>query len=125
MTGPRVLLEVCVDTVEAALAAAVAGADRLELCGSLSAGGTTPSAGAIAAVRARIETPLMVLVRPRAGDFVVSDAEFTAMARDVEVVRDRGAQGVVLGVLQPDGSIDEHRLERLVAAAGPLEVWAC
>lgn len=116
------LIEVCLDSAESANAAADGGADRVELCAGLVEGGTTPSAGMIAATRQRIEIGLQVMIRPRGGDFCYSPAEVDCMLRDIEVARDQGADGVVLGALTPDGTVDRRLTERLVAAADPLSV---
>ena len=116
------LVEVCVDSVESAQAAALGGAARVELCDDLIEGGTTPSAGMIAAVRKRLAIGLHVLIRPRGGDFCYSDVEFEVMERDIEVASRLGADGVVFGLLDPGGSIDEPRTRLLLEAARPLNV---
>jgi copper homeostasis protein len=118
----RIVVEVAVDAVAGARAAAAAGADRLELCASLVEGGLTPSRGAIDAVRAAVTLPVFAMVRPRAGDFAYDAGEFDVMLRDVAHLRAAGAAGIVTGVLRPDGHVDGERLRALVAAAGPLPV---
>lgn len=118
----RVTLEVLVDSVDAARAAVAGGADRLELCQNLFEGGTTPSAGLMAAVTAAVTVPVNVMLRPRGGDFCYSDSEFDVMERDLRVAREAGAAGVVFGILQPDGSVDQPRCAALIAAARPLSV---
>src|SRR5215467_13108060 len=99
MRHPRLLLEACVDSVESALAAERGGAHRLELCDSLADGGTTPSAGMIAAVTASVRIPVYVIVRPRGGGFAYSAAELDVMRRDVELALRFGAHGIVIGAL--------------------------
>lgn len=118
-----VKLEVCVDSVESALAAAAGGADRLELAAELTGpGGITPSAGLIAAVRAAVSLPVHVLIRPRSGDFCYSDAEFAVMKRDIALAKRLGADGFALGILNPDGSVDTSRTAELIRLAWPLSV---
>jgi copper homeostasis protein len=113
-----VLLEVCVDSVDGALAAAAGGASRLELCAGLCEGGTTPSAGMMRAVRAAVPAlPLHVLVRPRGGDFVYSAAELSVIRGDIAAAAACGAVGVAIGALRPDGAVDEAALSTLVAHA--------
>ena len=110
------------DSVESALAAERGGARRLELCDALFDGGTTPSAGMIAACRDRVSIPVFVIIRPRGGGFVYSEPELDVMRRDIEAARGLGANGVVLGVLRRDGDIDEQQTRSLVDAAGDLPV---
>ena len=116
------LIEVCVDSVESAVAAELGGAARVELCDDLLEGGTTPSTGMIEVIRERVAIGLHVLIRPRGGDFCYSDFEFEVMQRDIAAARRLGIDGVVLGLLHPDGSVDEPRNRLLVEAARPLGV---
>ncbi|KAI0778964.1 copper homeostasis CutC domain-containing protein [Trametes elegans] len=121
----RITVEVCIDSVESAIAAIRGGADRLELCGNLGlGGGTTPSLGLFKAVReaAPDVMPIMVMIRPRTGDFLYTDAEFRVMREDIKVYKDAGADGVVLGLLQGDGKIDVARTKILAEQAAPMEV---
>ncbi len=116
------MLEICIDGVASALAAAKGGADRVELCANLPEGGTTPSAGMIRAVRRAFSGVLMVIIRPRGYDFLYSEEEMEAMLEDVRIARDLGADGVVIGCLKADGTVDEDRCARLIEAAGPLDL---
>ena len=116
------LVEAAVETLDSALAAERAGADRIELCDNLSDGGTTPGAGLVAAVAERTQLPVFVLIRPRAGGFVYSDDEFDVMIRDVELAGRMGIAGIVTGALTPDGRVDAERTHTLVKAAAGLPV---
>ena len=116
------IVEVCVDSVEGAEAAQQGGADRVELCAALLEGGLTPSAGTIARAVERLRIGIQVMVRPRGGDFLYSDAEFDVMARDVDAAKQAGAAGVVLGILDRDGVVDAERSWHLIARARPLSV---
>ncbi|MBX3462830.1 MAG: copper homeostasis protein CutC [Planctomycetes bacterium] len=116
------MVEVAVDSVAGARAAAAAGAHRLELCGCLEAGGLTPSAGLFAAVRAAVALPVFAMLRPRPGDFVYDDDEFAVLGADLRRLRAAGADGFVGGALRPDGEVDVDRVAELVALARPLPV---
>lgn len=118
----NILLEICIDSIGSALEAARAGAHRLELCAALPLGGLTPSAGTIRQVRGKVSLPIQVLIRPRGGDFCYSGEEFAIMEQDIETAKALGADGVVLGVLLPDGQLDLERTRRLVALARPMQV---
>jgi copper homeostasis protein len=116
------LLEISVETLEAALAAERSGADRIELCGNLSAGGVTPDAERLRAVRAQVSLPIFSMVRPRGGDFVYSGAEFSEMRRSIAGAKESGMDGAVLGVLTKDHRVDVERTRELVEFAKPLPV---
>ena len=113
------LLEICVDSLESALAAQEGGADRLELCANLIIGGTSPSPALIRQVQEAVNIPVNVLLRPRFGDFCFPPAEQDAMVWEVEECRRLGVNGVVLGALTPDGRLDRALLSRCIEAAGP------
>jgi copper homeostasis protein len=116
------LIEICVEGIDGLLAAQQAGADRVELCASLVEGGITPSFGTVREALRLATIPFHVIVRPRGGDFLYSDAEFRSMAEDVATLRDLGVAGIVVGCLAADGTIDEERMRTLVEKAGPLAV---
>ncbi len=116
----NVLVEACVDSVQGALAAERAGAERLELCANLVEGGTTPSAGMLRATIRCTRLPVFAMVRPRGGDFVFDAAEIEVMLRDVEGAKACEVHGIVSGALNPNGTIDEDGTAALIEAAHPL-----
>lgn len=120
--GQNLTLEICVDSLELALAAARGGADRIELCGPLYDGGITPNAGLAAAARRSIDLPVAMLVRSRTGAFTATPEEFTVMRQDVLYARSIGMNLVVLGILHEDRTVDIERTRELVECAGPMEV---
>ncbi|MCX6876864.1 MAG: copper homeostasis protein CutC [Verrucomicrobia bacterium] len=115
-------LEICVDTLASVDACARAGADRIELCAALVEGGTTPSIGFLHAARRRFPGKIMAMLRPRAGDFVYSAAEFDLMLDEIDFLRREGADGIVFGMLTPDGTIDSARSQLIVARAAGLDL---
>jgi len=117
-----ILVEAAVETLDSALAAERAGADRIELCNNLNDGGTTPGAELIAAVAEQTRLPVFVLIRPRAGDFIYSDDEFDQMIRDIELAGRMGIAGIVTGGLTSDGRVDVEHARTLVNAAAGLPV---
>ncbi|MFI5310394.1 MAG: copper homeostasis protein CutC [Gemmatimonadales bacterium] len=117
-----VLVEAAVDCYADALAAQAAGVHRIELCGPLHGGGTTPSAGLIARCSDTLLISTYVLVRPHLGNFVFSDDDLEIMKRDVLVAKELGADGVVLGALTPEGDVDADRLAAVIELASPLLV---
>ena len=116
----RVLVEVAVDSLAAAKAAAAAGAHRLELCAHLDDAGLSPSLGLVQAVVAAVDIPVFAMVRPRRGDFLYDADDFAVMLRDVQLLRENGAAGIVSGVLLANGHVDAARLRELTVAASPL-----
>jgi copper homeostasis protein len=116
------LLEIAADGLSSALAAQAGGANRVELCADLANGGTTPSAGVIAAARAALALPLHVLIRPRAGDFCYSQAEIDVMRYDVEECARLGCHGVVIGALDAAGDVDQAVCRDLIAVAGAMSI---
>ena len=114
--------EVCVESYQEAIAAVAAGATRIELCENLSCGGTTPSYGTIKQVTEKLEVPVMVMIRPRGGDFCYSEEEYEIMKYDIQICRQLKVTGVVFGLLNPDHTIDVERTVRLVELAQPLQV---
>ena len=120
--GNRIILEVCADSIESALAADRGGANRIELCSSLLEGGLTPSPGVISTVLGKVSLGVFVMIRPRGGDFCYSNDEFNAMEHDVQIAKQLGADGVVFGILTEDGQVDMARTQRLVSIARPLKI---
>lgn len=116
------LIEVCAYSLASCLTAQRAGAGRIELCGGQAEGGTTPSAGLIRLARQHLLIPLHVMIRPRGGDFLYSDTELAVMEADVGTAKSLGADGVVLGFLRADGTVDEALTSRFVRQAHPLPV---
>ncbi|HUX95618.1 MAG TPA: copper homeostasis protein CutC [Bacteroidales bacterium] len=115
-------LEICIDSIESALNAQIAGADRVELCDNLLEGGTTPSYGTIISARNNMDIGLHVIIRPRGGDFLYSDDEYDIMRRDIDICGESGVDGVVIGILTHDGLIDVERTAKLVEYATPMSV---
>src|ERR1700754_1423993 len=115
-------LEICAFNLASAIVAQGAGADRVELCASPAEGGVTPSPGVIRLARESLRIALYPIIRPREGDFLYSEEEFRIMLRDIDYCKQLGCNGVVIGLLQADGSVDQRRTARLVEAAYPLGV---
>jgi copper homeostasis protein len=115
-------LEICVDSVESAINAQIAGADRVELCDNLMEGGTTPSYGTILSAIENLALGLHIIIRPRGGDFLYTDQEYDIMRRDIELCGECGADGVVIGILRSDGTIDIERTAKLIELASPMSV---
>lgn len=116
------IYEICVDSVDGVRAAKAAGAHRVELCANLMEGGTTPSLGLIRRARAVEGIKLHVIIRPRGGDFLYDADEFAMMETDIDAAKAEGADGVVIGLLNADGTVDAPRTRALVARARPMAV---
>ncbi len=115
-------LEICIDTAEGAMAAERGGATRIELCGNLIIGGTTPSTSLLDIVKENVKIPIHTIIRPRFGDFCYTDLEFEEIKRQVTDMKKHGADGVVIGILKPDGSLDKEKMEILIDIAKPMNV---
>jgi copper homeostasis protein len=116
------LVEVCVYSLESCQTAQQAGASRVELCGGMAEGGTTPSTGLIQLARQNLAIPIHVMIRPRGGDFHYSETEIAVMKADIEVVKSLGVDGLVFGLLNADGTVNESQTKELVNLAKPLPV---
>lgn len=116
------IIEIAVFNLESAIAASNAGAHRIELCSAPAEGGLTPSAATMRLTRKYVKIPIHVMIRPREGDFCYSEKEFETMLLDVAAAKVVGMEGVVAGILNPDGTIDEERTAILVDAAAPMNV---
>lgn len=116
------VLEIAVQSVEAAVAAQDAGADRIELCANLREGGVTPSPKVMSQARDALKIPIFGMIRPRTGNFVYNEAEFTAMREQINRAKRAQLDGVVLGLLTPENEVDILRTAELVAEANPLPV---
>ncbi len=115
-------VEVVVYNISSAMKAEEGGADRIELCDSPGDGGTTPSYGTIELVRQNVSLDVFVMIRPRGGDFCYSSYEFHAMKRDISQCQKLSVDGVVFGILNPDGTIDKKRCRELIGMARPLKI---
>lgn len=122
MSERSVLVEACVESLEEALTAERAGADRLELCDNLAVGGTTPRSALLAAVKQQVRIPVAVMVRPRGGSFVFSRVEVDSMYRDIAMAQSLGADALVIGVLDAAGRVDAGLTRSLVARAKGIPV---
>lgn len=116
------LLECCVDSVESAVCAAQGGADRLELCSGLVIGGITPTLALYEKIRESVQIPVHVLIRPRFGDFLYTPEEADLICREIAAFSEAGADGVVIGSLLPDGSLNLEQMKRFMDRARGLSV---
>ena len=116
------ILEIACFTIQSAILAAAAGADRIELCDNAAEGGTTPSYGSLQAAKELISIPVFPIVRPRGGDFFYTNEEYKAMMYDVEMCKQLHCKGIVTGILHKNGTVDIERTSHLVDVAYPMEV---
>ncbi|MEI6764216.1 MAG: copper homeostasis protein CutC [Bacteroidota bacterium] len=116
------MIEVPVFSVESAIAAMKGGAGRLEVCSGFPEGGTTPSFGLLTLIKEKVNIPVHAMIRPRGGDFLYSEYEFEIMKRDTMHCRSLGIEGVVFGILLPNGDVDVERCKTLVEFARPMSV---
>lgn len=117
-----ICMEICVDSLSSAISAEKGGADRIELCDNLVVGGTTPSAAMVELARKYLTIGIHVLIRPRSGDFCYSPLEWEVMKRDIEIAKSLGVNGIVTGVLRPNGEIDVDMMKEILQLARPLTV---
>ena len=118
----KVVLEIAAFSIEAALNALAAGADRIEFCENPMEGGTTPSYGSLLLLSQLTKQPVFPIIRPRGGDFLYTDREFQVMQNDLMACKQLGFKGAVIGLLKSDGHIDTKRTAALVEAAGSMEI---
>ena len=115
-------IEVCAFSLESCLAAEKGGANRIELCGSMYEGGTTPSAGLIQVAKQQVSIEIHAMIRPRGGDFCYSENEISVMQADIRMAKELGCEGIVLGILQPNGEVNIAQTKALVDLAKPMQV---
>ncbi len=118
----KLLLEICANSIESAIAAEKGGADRIELCANLGEGGTTPSYGQIKWCIEHLDLEVWPLIRPRGGDFLYKDADFECLLEDISFCKQIGCHGVVAGILDRNGNVDEVRCRQIIAMASPMPV---
>ena len=116
------IFEVCSNSIQSAINAEKGGASRIELCSGLQIGGITPSYGLISECKVHVNIPIHVLIRPRGGNFVYSQAEIDIMKIDIIYCRRAGIAGVVIGVLDEEGNVNEPIMQELVALAHPMKI---
>jgi len=119
--SPEILIEVCCGSTDDAVEAERGGADRVELNSSLFFGGLTPSLGSVIEAKKRLSIPVIVMIRPRGGGFCYTEAEMEVMCHDARLAVEHGADGLVFGILTPEGSIDTDRCRQIVELIGSKE----
>jgi copper homeostasis protein len=120
--GNKIILEVAVFSIEAALSAIKAGADRIEFCENPNEGGTTPSYGSLKTLIGLTKVPIYPIIRPRGGDFLYTNAEYECIKADLLMAKELGFPGAVIGLLNTDGTIDKTRTKELVQLAFPMQI---
>lgn len=115
-------MEVCANSVSSAIEAQLGGAKRVELCASLTEGGTTPSYAEIALAKRMLNIEVFPIIRPRGGDFLYTDLEFELMKEDIRICRSLNCEGIVTGILTKEGKVDKVRCAELVELAKPMKV---
>ncbi|WP_122643677.1 copper homeostasis protein CutC [Luxibacter massiliensis] len=118
----KYILEACVDSVQSAIEAEKGGAARVELCSNLIIGGTSPGRALFSQVRENTDLEIRVLLRPRFGDFCYDEYEFAVMKEDIQMYRELGADGIVTGILAPDGTLNMGQMKELIAEAGNMDM---
>ncbi len=115
------ILEICIDSIDSAIASKTGGADRIEICSSLATGGTTPGYGLVKQCIDRVGLPAVMMIRPHDGPFVYRDQDLQVMLVDIEIAKSLGCCGVVFGCLKEDGTLHVEQCRRLIEAAGELQ----
>ena len=122
MKNPAITIEICATNIQSAISAQEGGAKRIELCDNLYEGGTTPSYAAIKLIQEKLDIQVNIMIRPRGSDFCYDNDEFEIMKEDIQMCNQLGVNGVVFGILLPNGSVDVKRTKQLVELARPLSV---
>ena len=120
----KITVEICAQSITSAITAQEGGANRIELCTALEVGGLTPSPATIIEAVKRLDIPVCVLIRPRAGDFFYSDIEYDIIKKDIIFCKNNGVQGVVVGILKRNKDLDIEKMKELAELARPMQV-AC
>lgn len=115
-------MEVCVDNLESAINAEKGGAMKLELCSTNNDGGLTPSLGLLRVIKQNVNIPVIVMIRPRTGDYIYSNEEIEIMSEDIKIYRENGADGFVFGITTSEGKVDVKNCSKLIKQAGNLPV---
>ena len=117
-----IAMEVCANSVSSAIEAQLGGAKRVELCASLTEGGTTPSYAEIVMAKKMLDIEVFPIIRPRGGDFLYTDLEFEIMKEDIRLCKSLHCEGIVTGILTAEGKVDKIRCAELIAIAKPMQV---